>query len=58
MHHANWDRYGSRAGVIRNYEMARAGADLCIACWDGTSTGTKNMIDQARKYGIPVEIIS
>lgn len=57
-HPANWDRYGRTAGPIRNKEMADAGADLCIAFWDGQSAGTNNMIEQATKAGIPVEIIT
>lgn len=57
-HPADWDRYGKRAGLIRNEEMAALGADLCIAFWDGQSTGTVHMMDAARKHGIPVEIVS
>lgn len=45
------------AGPRRNRLMASIGADLCIAFWDGKSTGTKDMIDVARAAGIPVEII-
>lgn len=57
VYRADWDRYGKRAGIIRNYRMAEAGADLCIALWDGSSSGTKHMIDEARRHGIPVEVI-
>jgi hypothetical protein len=60
-HYANWERYGRAAGPIRNREMADAGADLCIAFLqetpDAPSRGTRNMIDQARERGIPVEVI-
>lgn len=55
-HPADWDRHGNRAGLIRNEEMAAAGASLCIAFWDGKSTGTQHMIDQAKKYDIPYEV--
>lgn len=57
-HPADWERYGKTAGPIRNKLMADLGADLCIAFWDGLSTGTRNMIDQAEKVGIPVEVIT
>lgn len=57
-HPADWDRHGKAAGLIRNREMAELGADLCLAFWDGRSTGTKHMIDEARKAGIPVEVIT
>lgn len=57
VHHANWERYGKRAGIIRNYQMAQLGADLCIAFWDRRSSGTEHMINQAKLHGIPVEII-
>lgn len=65
-HPAEWDRYGkpgsrkNPAGLIRNEEMAKLGADLCIAFLrlDVASSGTRHMIDRAKSYGIPVEIIT
>lgn len=56
-HLADWEMYGNRAGYVRNREMARRGADLCLAFWDGDSPGTRNMIGLCREQGIPVEII-
>jgi hypothetical protein len=56
-HPADWERYGKPAGVIRNHKMAELGADLCVAFLKDNSSGTRNMIEQARKFGIPVEII-
>ena len=53
---ANWDKFGKSAGYIRNDEMAKY-ADMLIAFWDGTSKGTKHMIDLANKRGIRVEIV-
>lgn len=50
---ADWNRYGRRAGPIRNTEMAGY-AEALIAVWDGQSRGTKNMIRQARKHGLRV----
>lgn len=57
---ADWDKYGKAAGVIRNEEMAKYAAEcededdegILVAIWDGKSRGTKNMIDNAEKYGL------
>ena len=46
---ADWDKYGRRAGYIRNAEMA-AKADHLLAFWDGESRGTKNMIQLAQTH--------
>lgn len=56
-HPADWDRYGKRAGLVRNEHMAELGADLCIAFWDGRSNGTAHMMAAADSRGIPVEVI-
>jgi hypothetical protein len=56
-HPAQWDRYDRAAGMIRNKEMANAGADLCVAFWDGKSRGTRNMIEQATLKRIPVVVV-
>lgn len=53
---ADWERYGKRAGYIRNTTMAKVGEAL-VAFWDGVSKGTKLMIDLAKKYGLLVRII-
>ena len=53
---ANWS-LGKSAGYIRNDEMAQY-SDMLIAFWDGTSKGTKHMIDLANKRGIKVEIVN
>jgi len=50
---ANWNKYGNRAGPIRNAEMADY-AEALIAVWDGKSKGTANMIQQATKKGLQV----
>lgn len=52
---ANWDKYGKAAGHIRNSQMAEY-ADALIAFWDGSSKGTKNMIDQAYKNTLKVHV--
>lgn len=46
-----------RAPLRRNAYMADLGAGLCLAFWDGRSTGTQHMIDQAELRSIPVEKI-
>ncbi len=53
---AEWKLYGKPAGHIRNATMAWYATDL-IAFWDGKSSGTKNMIDLARREGLTVTII-
>lgn len=54
---ADWDEYGKRAGFVRNEEMANHATHL-IAFWDGTSPGTKHMIDTALAHSLPVKVIN
>ena len=55
---ADWDSYGKRAGYVRNGEMAEY-ADACIVFWNGTSKGTKHMIDIAiRKQGMWLLVVT
>lgn len=54
---AKWDKYGKLAGFKRNEDMAKY-ADSLIAFWDGTSRGTQNMIELAKKYSLPYRIIN
>ena len=55
---ADWNKHGKAAGFIRNQQMLDEGKpDLVLAFWDGLSRGTKNMIELAKKAGVPVEII-
>lgn len=53
---AEWNKYGNRAGYLRNTQMAN-NADALIAFWDGKSRGTGNMIEIARKKNLPVRIV-
>jgi len=67
-HPANWLLHGRAAGLRRNTQMVRAGADICLAfsgpCRKDTcpvlrlhgSHGTQDAIDKARRAGIPVTI--
>lgn len=46
---AQWNKYGKKAGMLRNGDMARMasrkdGKGMLIAFWDGQSRGTQNMI--------------
>lgn len=52
----DWSK-GKSAGFKRNAEMAEVG-DCLIAFWDGSSTGTKHMIDLAIKKGLKVKIVN
>jgi len=47
---ADWDKYGKRAGFIRNCVMIGT-ADAVIAVWDGESKGTKHSIEYAKSCG-------
>lgn len=53
---ANWDKYGKRAGYLRNQEMANY-SDVLIAFWDEKSKGTKHMIDIAKKQDLTVIVV-
>lgn len=53
---ADWEKYGARAGMVRNKEMGDY-ADHLIAIWDGKSSGTKHMIDYMKEIGKPFDII-
>lgn len=54
---ANWDKYGKRAGYIRNEQMAKV-ADACVCFWDEQSKGTKHMIDLAKQYKLALRVIN
>jgi len=53
---ANWNKFKRAAGFIRNQEMAEY-ADALIAFWDGTSKGTKHMIDIATNLKLKIRIV-
>lgn len=53
---ADWESHGKRAGYIRNKQMAEYGTHL-VAFWDGSSPGTKLMIELAKEHGLTVRVI-
>ena len=58
--HANWNKYGIAAGIIRNTQMLNKGnPDLVLAFHNNieNSKGTKNMVMQSKKKGIKTIII-
>lgn len=53
---ADWDKFGKRAGILRNIEMLDLKPDLVVAFWDGVSPGTKFMIDESLKRRIDLRV--
>lgn len=54
---ADWKTHGRKAGPIRNQQMLDEGKpDLVIAFPGGR--GTADMVNRARKAGVPVEVIT
>jgi len=49
---AQWDKYGKRAGPIRNADMLNLKPDLVVAFPGGR--GTKDMIGKAKAAGVKV----
>lgn len=51
-----YDKYGRGAPLKRNITIIE-NADLVLAFWDGKSRGTKFVIDNCKKRGIPFKVI-
>ncbi|MBC8545430.1 hypothetical protein H8711_00570 [Clostridiaceae bacterium NSJ-31] len=52
----NYNRYGRRAPILRNYEICRH-AELVLAFWNMNSPGTRSAILYCIRHGIPVRVI-
>lgn len=50
-----YSKYGRSAPLKRNITIIE-NADLVLAFWDGSSRGTKYVIDQCRKRNIPIKV--
>ena len=50
-----YEKFGRSAPLKRNITIIE-NADLVLAFWDGTSHGTKFVIDSCKKMGVPVRI--
>lgn len=55
-YYADWDGIGKRAGFVRNAEMAQV-ADVGVGFWNGSSRGTKHMIDTMDRLKKPCYIV-
>ena len=50
-----YEKYGRSAPLKRNITIIE-NADLVLAFWDGSSRGTKYVMDKCRSRGIPVKL--
>jgi hypothetical protein len=56
VHRPDYNRHGKWAALKRNDTIIQE-ADKIVAFWDGKSTGTRYVIEKARKLHKPVEVI-
>lgn len=54
---ADWNKHGKGAGPIRNAQMLSEGNPTIVIAFPG-GDGTKNMIEQATKAGVPIYEVS
>lgn len=58
---SDWEKHGKKAGILRNIEMFKYASKFqnrgCVVFWDGKSKGTKNDIELAEKYNVPLRIV-
>lgn len=53
---ADWQKYGKKAGILRNYDMLQEGKPNIVVAYSTdikNSKGTKNMLEQSIKVDIP-----
>lgn len=53
MYLADWNKFGNKAGPLRNMEMAK-NANALILVWDGSSKGSLSMLTEARHKGLKI----
>ncbi len=53
---ADWSAHGKAAGMIRNAELVKRGADICLAFPAKGSRGTWDCVRKAADAGIPVQV--
>lgn len=56
-HPAPWGQYGKGAGPIRNSQMVRLGADICLGFRRRESSGTTDCLTKAAEARIPIMLI-
>lgn len=57
VHPADWEKFGRRAGYLRNAEMVEAGANVVLAFWDGSSKGTAMTMKLALNAGMDLRVL-
>lgn len=50
-----YEKYGRQAPLKRNITIIES-ADIVLAFWDGTSRGTRFVIDNCKKMGVRVDV--
>ena len=52
-----YEKYGRSAPLRRNITIIQH-SDLVLAFWDGQSHGTKYVIDNCKRMGVPVKVLT